>query len=71
MHYYAQVLVSHINGNNGSGAWWEDWIIEILEVIHLEDIFITKTVNELIWGYVDPVLDLAQYFKRTVDPKIG
>ena len=71
MHCYVQVLVSYINENNGTGAWWKDWIAEILEVLHLEDIFITKTVNELIWGYVDSVLDLASFFKHAVDPKIG
>ena len=43
----------------------------ILKHFVKEDIFITKSVREIVWGYDDPLLEAAKFFHLSNDAKVG
>lgn len=43
-----------------------DWINELLDI---EPLFVSKTVDEVLWGYEDPLLKLVHELDPTLLPR--
>lgn len=46
-------------------------IIEALLKAYRQELFVTHTVDELLWGYKDEILSLINTFKHDVSPYFG
>ena len=62
MHY----LNRHVHRN-----WLLDQVEKVLAAFKSEDVFITKTARQLLWGYQDPLLALLKKVLPSIDDTVG
>ena len=62
MHY----LNRHVHRN-----WLLDQVEKVLAAFKSEDVFITKTARQLLWGYQDPLLALLKNVLPSIDDTVG
>lgn len=60
----------HFLNRNISDSFFLDRLEDILEAFKSEDVFVTHSVKEFLWGYNDTALELLREVAKLIDPSL-